>query len=177
MHITVWRSVFQNHILRTRWLSSSDILCAPYSFQAEYLARCPIRTRVAGGRWGCEEVDYMANRWSQVLIVLSPPTYSIHPSTAINLSSPPGLPGLENETATEGWLRTWCILDRQSEASQLAFREGNWLHNDRAREESTAGGMGGGTRWSRTDAQVKIYTWILFTLLRMPFLLPSKFIL
>lgn len=61
---------------------------------------------MAGGRRGCEEVDYMANRRSQVLIVLSPPTYGIHPGTAINLSSPPGLPGLENETATEGWLRT-----------------------------------------------------------------------
>lgn len=53
-------------------------------------------------RRGCEQVDYMENHWSQVLIVLSPPTYTVHPGTAINLGSPPELSGLENETTTEG---------------------------------------------------------------------------
>lgn len=51
---------------------------------------------------GRVQVDYMENRWSQVLIVLSPPTYTVHPGTTINLGSTPELPGLENETAAEG---------------------------------------------------------------------------
>lgn len=53
-------------------------------------------------RRGCGQVDYTENRWSQVLIVLSTPTYTVHPGTAINLGSPPELSRLENETTTEG---------------------------------------------------------------------------
>lgn len=56
---------------------------------------------MAGGRPGHEQVDYMENRWSQVLIVLSPPTYAVHTGTAINLSSLPELPGLEDGMAEE----------------------------------------------------------------------------
>lgn len=54
---------------------------------------------MAGGRLGHEQVDYTENRWSQVLIVLSPLTYLVHMGTAINLGSLPELPGLEDETA------------------------------------------------------------------------------
>ena len=57
--------------------------------------------RVAGGRPGREQVDYMEDRWTQVLIVLSPPTYAVHTRTAINLGSLPELPGLEDGMAEE----------------------------------------------------------------------------
>lgn len=54
---------------------------------------------MAGGRPGHEQVDYTENRWSQVLIVLSPPTYAVHMGTATHRGSLPELPGLEDETA------------------------------------------------------------------------------
>lgn len=56
---------------------------------------------MAGGSGGHEQVDYMENHWSQVLIVLSPPTHTVHLDTAINLSSPPELSRLENKTTQE----------------------------------------------------------------------------
>lgn len=50
----------------------------------------------AGGGRGrpCrEQVDYMENRWSQALIVLSPASHTVISGTAINLGSLPELPG------------------------------------------------------------------------------------
>ena len=54
---------------------------------------------MAGGRPGREQVDYVENRRSQVLTVLSPPTYAVPTGIAVNLGSLPELPGLENQTA------------------------------------------------------------------------------
>ena len=56
---------------------------------------------MAGGRPGREQVDCVENRWSQVLIVLSPLTCAVPMGTEVNLGSLPELPGLENQTAEE----------------------------------------------------------------------------
>lgn len=70
-------------------------------------------------RPGSEHADYMENRWSQVLTVLSPPAYTVPLVMAINLSSLPELPGPENKTARSS--------DQASDADEISgVRQASW---------------------------------------------------
>lgn len=105
---------------------------------------------VAGGRRGCEQVDCMENHWSRVLIALSPPICTVHAGPAINLSSLPRLPGLENEATAGIWSSIWCILDVPCKARWPACKESHWLQTEPQGEDALLGGFRG--CWSETDA-------------------------
>lgn len=92
---------------------------ASSSFKSEYLSHCHTRTHVGEDRPGSEHADYMENHWSQVLTVPSPLAYTVPLVTAINLSSLPELPGLENKTARSS--------DQASGADEISgARQASW---------------------------------------------------